>query len=504
MERSRIGIRIGLGIAAILCAVGGAVAQPQEPLERADMRGLRSDYIKSWYIYSDVNQDGVLNPGDGTYKAGLDNWWTAIDSPAQAKQHDDPVGGYNFNNTNKPMTPLNFASAGGSGRTDYWLDKPKANRLSFYMTYSQWDNANAEWHAGLNHATIPGFGTYNSEQAANRGGWAMGWVNDAILRDAGGAVIDDETTKGYNYMDIYVHNGRNSGDIDTFPDSSYGKYSDSNPHVGMSNGINEDSLDPETHTRFVPMLDETTGTYNASANSARDQWYRNVQAHHGDPVTGFDVASVVGTMEVREVNPYHLMGETWTELCNASDTAAAIWASQGYTYNDAMIGRSDYSHNSTSGGMINGLASQITGTNYDEQQVIRIDLADLNLTYNDMGLPFAGLHDDAGVPLTGSSLISTVDEIMFYDFGYDAAAGQVVPIEILFRVDRTRTYNQGQVWLDVDGDGVFDVGDGDCYFAENRIFIGLMDPVPEPATMTLLASGTIGLLLRRRRKNRRS
>jgi hypothetical protein len=83
-----------------------------------------------------------------------------------------------------------------------------------------------------------------------------------------------------------------------------------------------------------------------------------------------------------------------------------------------------------------------------------------------------------------------------YDFGYDPAAGQVSPIEIVFGVV---FYNgEYRIYYDYAGDG-FDVGD---LLAENRIYIAQVDIAPEPLTVALLGLGGLGLLRSRIRRKR--
>ena len=61
-------------VAVVLVMPLGVGAAPTEPNPDGYCRDLRTDYVKTWYIYNDSRLDGILNPGD-TMITTFNNWW---------------------------------------------------------------------------------------------------------------------------------------------------------------------------------------------------------------------------------------------------------------------------------------------------------------------------------------------------------------------------------------------------------------------------------------------
>jgi hypothetical protein len=436
---------------AILAVAGSAIAQPYEPVPNPDLRALRSNYIRDWYIYSDDNNNGILDPGDSN-AASLKNWWTPVSSGSQANMWDS-AGGHTS------VAPMNFARTGPTAvATDnYWLDRGE-NSVGFYMTYAQEDNNDALSFSQYTIGGDPSLGQVMAERYGQRDGWAMGWVvNDlgTVTGQVGGTVA----------MDIYVHNGR-------FDDYIAGEGNQpwvSNPQVTQSDDQSSLARDHYNNTFQTIEFDELVKAYTAAANTARMNW---------DGLTAADIQTIANSMDVRERDPM-------SALINAiaihadktpSEVAAVLTDDAGnpYLYQDAFTHRGEYMEGETDGGVIGGLGSYGPKDSWDpnawgDQQVVRIDVSD--------------------------EMLATVDELVFYDF-----ADQLNPTAIIFGVDTTQSVAHGQVYLDGNGNGIWD--QGELWFPDNRIYIGQMaEMVPEPGTLALLASGAAGMLLRRKRRN---
>jgi hypothetical protein len=510
MERSKNIARFAAGILTILCISSIAAAQLKEPTPinapaPYEYRGLRSDYVRNWYIYSDDNSDGILKPGDsqiGNFK----NWWSTIGAGDAQIQYPGPYApnNYMYPDDNYPTNPMNYTSRididpAADPNKNWWMpmdSNDNADQLRFYMTYSQWENNSPNYWANYDNGTAWGkaLSEHYYEQNKDVNAYALGWVTHTIKRDAAGNIIDDLSSRGTNVMDIYVHNGKFDGYVDEFGSDPEGKLSWSNPQVVQSNDINSDSIDPSSTMRHIAKYDDDPastgyGTYSEQANEKRDAWNK------ANGMAGFDVDSVFSSMKIREVDPMGGSGgpgaNDWEAIhsdLKPSDLAA-------YGYQDAVVDRGTYIENASDGGVVTGLSGEVTGEGYADQQVIRIDLGDFNAVWTTQdeldGLIPAGKN-------VGDA-VTTIDEILFYDFGASTpgAAGtqQTAPTEIVFGIDRTRTMEEGQIYCDL-------LGGGRVYFPDNRLFIAVVDPVPEPTTLALLAIGGAGLIWKRRRNRK--
>ncbi len=491
MRRSEFGIRIGLGILTLLLVAGGAWATLEEPSESGDYRGLRSDYVREWYIFSDTLTDGVLDPGD-TYIATMKNWWTVESSGTQHNMIDGPYnpGGYVYGN-DTASGPMNFATHDAS--KNVWLPM-KEDRLNFYMTYSQRDNNDpTSWGSDA-------LGKYMTERHGVTNGWALGWVVDNIKRDPiTNEVIPDTSFAGIDKMDIYIHDGKFNGVIPGFGTST------SNPLITQSNDMSKLAKEPN---QFVipasqlytpPQYNDTSHTYDPASNVEMKNWWP-ISSGGAVTLTDADIATIAASMEVKEVDPDG-SGVSWNAIfagktpdqIRDSAVIQALLAAGGsldpavtkYLYQDAFINRGTYVENSNDGGVIGGLAGLTdynpVDNNWADQQVIRIDVSEEML----------GVEG------------SLVNEIAFYDFGNSipggVGVGQVNPVEILFGVDLAQTVAHGQIFHDANKNGAWDPGE--TWFPENRIYIAQVN-IPEPGMMLLLGLGGAALILRRNKRRK--
>ncbi|HOD84208.1 MAG: hypothetical protein BWX88_04220 [Planctomycetes bacterium ADurb.Bin126] len=432
---------------AVALPAGGLFAGLAEPTADADFRDLRSDYVKTWYIYADTNSNGILDPGDRKVDA-FKNWWTPVSAHTQHNYEDGPYGAEGFTyapGQDLTSAPMNFAS-----RTDaadnFWLAREK-NAIHFYMSYSQFDNNDfSTFYANLNDADRQKF---LSDHNLNRNGWSLGWVTHDVTKDAQGAFVNDQTQAGKVKMDVYVHNGQGTYDIAGFGTSR------SNPEVATSNDINFAALD---QTQWHPPV-FAGGTYDI--NDPANQAYKNMLG-----LSDSQFQQILDSMETREIDPSILGNQAiWANRTPAEIEAALTdHAGNAYLYQDAFLERSTYVEGATDGAVIAGLAGQ---SNYDpslnnwgDQQVIRIDIAPETLM---------GEGEDAG----------NIRRIAFYDFG-DSMPG----------AEGTQQTDPRAILLDLSDANAF---------PEYRFFIAQVE-IPEPTTMALLIGGGTLLLARRRRR----
>jgi len=432
-----------------------------EPTPEPYYRSLRSDYVKDWYIFQDTVTDGILNPGDALV-AQFKDWWTPVSSGSQAV-YSELIGATG----DLHSSPMNWATytlpPAHPDKNDplynHWLlpdpsipnDK---NSIEFYMSYSQLDNC--AWHD-------PNF-IYGDndvqrqivrDRHAGRNGWSLGWVT-RDNKGAGGSVK----------MDIFVHDGKLDADL-----SGWGR-TISNPQVSMS-----DDMDPAISmdmtlnykTRHPVIYDDANNAYTWAANQLR-------MTNNG--FNAADLATLVASQELKEVNPYGVLADAVSPRTPQAIKDAGIKSSDGndYLYQDAFTERSVYAVSSTDGGVLAGLCGwtdpNAGTTNWGDQMVIRIDIARETL------------------------LAGNIDRIVFHDFG-DSIPGST----------EGQVNNPGHplpppivLYADEFGDVYFlEGGGGRVYFPENRIYIAVTSLVPEPGALAMLVLGAFALVLRRKR-----
>jgi hypothetical protein len=476
MTTSRLGG--ALAVALLLALSGGQVlAALVEPNVPNWPRGLRPDYVKTWYIYNDSKLDGILNPGD-TFMATFKNWWTPVSSGTQHNYSAGPYGGganpliYEPND-HKSSAPMSFASY-PDGLTDpYWMpNRPGA--MQFYMTYSDIDNQEPNFWSGLPTQDLR---TMEIEAHRYRNGYAFGWLTGAMKVDPNtGAYVNDQTPAGTLAMSVYVHNGRTAPGGEVIPGWGTSK---SNPQVSLSNNIDyrarydPDGAGPVPENIGPPIFNDALGIYdpNLPVNIA----YNNLRS-----LNNTDFAAIVSSMDVREYDPNNLPTRSWMlrtpkEIADANGPKDQN--GNTYLYQDTFLNEGYYVRGATAGGVVAGLAGL---QNYDpniqnwgEQQVIRIDIPPWVLQSGE-----------------GNGNIS---ELVFYDFGSSipGASGtqQTNPTTIVFNVDPN-----GNIYYVPNPNNPNDR----IYFPENRIYIAEVT-LPEPGTLCLLIGGGFAVLFRRRK-----
>lgn len=444
MISSRYGNKLFAGAVMLIIAAASTMAQV-EPTPSSSYRGLRSDYISTWYVWSDTNEDGILDPGD-TKVAAMNNMWTAVGSDQSL----------NINPTTGNARPTNGSS------DPLYLDTPEKS-LVVYMNYSQKDN---NWRGSWPNNPQ---GAYDREKYGDTNGWSIGMVGTG-----------ESGTMG---VDVMVHNGEGMNRAD-YP-GAY-KYAKSNPQVTATTGLGTEAIDPVSGQLQVVKYDELTQSYNQNVNLAMKTWF---ELNGGS----LNVAQIASQMDMKEFDPYD--SSTW-HFSNADGGVFAgltpeeiqndvaiqnLLAEFGqtvstYDYQDAFSINAGYDEDHNAAGMIGGISG--VGSDVDQwadQTVIRLDF---NLDESDF------------------------EQIIFYDFGYESGATQTDPVAIIFKVG---VDGEGDKFLyyDVDGDGIYDAG-LDTLMDQNRLFISVNAEVPEPTTLLLLASGGAVVVYTKRRNARKA
>ena len=395
-----------------------------------------ADSVREWYIYSDTNTtDGILDQGDDPFLATFNNQKTTTDNAV---------------NLTSSLT--------------------NANSTSFYMNFSTQENMTSLYYKTRSNG-ISGYGSMLDERYSDTDGYALGWTTQS-------------TNAGFNLMKVSVHNGTLG--------------TDSNPQVASALGMTNAAKDPVTGVLYTPKYNDGADVYDMASNQARHlyqeaAWYAMNKTTENDSFRGLKLYDVPGT-------PYD---GTMADVNSPERLALyeqAGYDVSGYAYQDQFTNLGEFG-TANEGGVINGLA----GTAFDpadpdrveNQQVIRIDFADFNLTFADATTQGLLTTEQWVGDYAATDLVNAIDQLVFYDYG---TAGDAAAIAMLLDIDRSRTVAEGQIYMDNNSNGVFDAGD--YAFADNRVFIAQLDEVPEPATMSLLALGGFGIL--RRRRNRKN
>ena len=472
-----------VAIAGIVCAlsVQTALATLAEPVPRADWRDLRPGAVKAWYIFSDANSihgqvNGILDPGDKLV-ASFKNWWTPVSASTQHNYTDGPYGAYNEfyrtgnPNQDMPSGPMNFASATTPGAENYWLPRMK-NAVQFYMTHSQFDNN--DWGGGFTDGQSGDVATILQQRNVNRNGWALGWLTNDLTQDASGHYVSDQTVGGKVKMDVFVHDGKNVG---TYVDSHGNvQATRSNPQVSLSNDVDNYAQDSYAGGgQWHPPVYDDTKVGGADKGYT---WEDNRLRFEHNGLIEAEFHSATASMEVFETDPYTLAaGDVVVGPRRPDAIRASLTDGHGnaYTYDDAFLQRNPddldegaaYDKDSSDGGVIAGLGGYDYYNPFDldmandwgEQQVIRIDFdPSVFQTYDAEGNPTGG----------------SIDKVIFWDFGYAPGAGQLSPIPI-----------------------ELDLSDL-AKFPDHRFYIAAV--IPEPATLSILATGALACLGDRRRR----
>ena len=328
---------------------GGPINDGPAIGENPSLRDLRPDFVRTWHIFSDEVNNGILDPGD--IRIGdFENWWTPVSA---GTQHGFEIGAPPASGPDYVSTPIDH-QANNSMNTTLGLPQ-KAGTIGFYMTYSHLDNADydREFYQAGPFGTGADHGPINQRER-ERNGFAMGWLTGETVTSGG--MVDYGNKTGNVKMDIFIHEGKSDNNqagtgrddnvdfgkntrVDEFgvvtngPDrwydetpwngpgapavtagGDYSTVSQSEPQVAQSNDMdllarqgNNLMLTPDYHDDFV-ITDRALGTYTYDADDGytfagfNDGKYRTAAGAATEPE--FD--TVVASMDVREVNSYDL------------------------------------------------------------------------------------------------------------------------------------------------------------------------------------------------------
>jgi hypothetical protein len=499
-----------------------------------DIRDLRTDFVRDWYIFADTKNDGILNPGD-VRVAEFQNWWTPMSAATQHAYEIGappiPPGGTDY--SSNPIDHQRTLADPVTGNSTFYMPQ-KEGAIGFYMTYSSLDNADY-----INEYTNDGGTPTPTLQQRNseRNGYAMGWLTGAVEKNLSGTEIVYGPKTAEVKMDIFVHHGKTDpgGENHNFGTNQatalpYSTISMSDPQVAQSNemsllarGNNNLMVAPDYRDDFT-VTNAVTGTFAYGANDgyvyAGYNGGKYMVDHDGvigtiTPTVQANQAqfdAVVNSMDVREVNSYAYVdgGGAHAELggnaaIHGSQTPQTLLTNLEkdglgnlYFYEDSFLSRdgqvggnldngSVWIEGSTDGGVIAGLSgfdeysqyypqTEELYTHWGEQQVIRIDFDQDTFKKGNM------------VGIT---------EIIFYDWGtpHPVTGQQTNPVAITINVDPFQN-----LYYDVDKDGFLTPGT-DIEFPDNRIYIAQVEAIPEPGTMLLLAVGAATMLMTRKRRH---
>ncbi|MDP6046791.1 MAG: PEP-CTERM sorting domain-containing protein [Phycisphaerae bacterium] len=340
---------------------GGPVDDGPAFGENPSLRDLRTDFVKTWYIFTDEEHNGILDPGDKRV-AQFENWWTPVSA---ATQHAYEIGAPPASGPDYPSTPIDH-QANNSLNTTLGLPQ-KAGTIGFYMTYSHLDNADydREFYEAGPFGTGADHGPINQRER-ERNGYAMGWLTgETVVNGAREVVYGNKT--GNVKMDIFVHNGKSDnndtgtgrddnvdfgentrvddlGVVTNGPDrwydstpwngpgapaitagGSYSTISQSDPQVAQSNDMNllarqdnnlmlaPDYLDDFEITDPTSVAGYTYGATDgyqfAGFNGGKYRVDDDLSAATSSVLaTEPDFDTVVASMDVREVNAYETAG----------------------------------------------------------------------------------------------------------------------------------------------------------------------------------------------------
>lgn len=424
-----------------------------DPFQDSNVRDCRTDYIKSWNIFVDTVNDGILSPGDGFIDT-MDNWWTPKSAATQYNYT------YRSGQASQSGAPFSHAK-----KDAYWLDR-EAGALSFYMTYSQLDNSDFSDKTASNPHTYDYRWMSDQNKAMNQernmygNGWAMGWSVNNYDGNGGGDVA------GNIKMDVFVHNGKSAdtGNNTANYGTGFSNVVRSNPHIAVSDDISILAMDDASGHLIPPIYTDINGNdVGYQYNGLNDKRWGSEDAFN----------DIVNSMEAREYTPNQL---NTTNVINAGDSPNEILANltdgnnNPYAYQDAFLIRdpsdinagADFNEGETDGGVIAGLngydaySQSSSDDDWAEQQVIRIDIAPESLE----GLTC----------------------VKFFDFGYEDAS-QVDPRIIIFDVVNGQLFYNGVA------------------IPDNRLYIATVH-VPEPISAVIVSlGGTVILAARKRKRN---
>lgn len=215
MARRKVKSSLLMSALMFFCAADVLVAVVQEPQQYGydnsdgtqNVRGLRDDYVRTWYIFRDEDNNGILNPGDKKLDS-FKNWWTP---KSASTQHNYLRRDWSETDDDYASDPTSHRDPASEG---YWLLGEK-DTIAFYMTYSQLDNSDFDGpdDSGYNFRWLnnPPQEAMLQQRNMERNGWALAWLTNEMLQDESGTYIKHDKTAdhvGNVKMDVFIHNGK--------------------------------------------------------------------------------------------------------------------------------------------------------------------------------------------------------------------------------------------------------------------------------------------------------